>query len=167
MLENQVGRRNRELAELLASRSWWLAVAESCTGGLLGSTITDVPGSSAYFSGGVIAYSDDVKINFLGVPKDLIAVHGAVSEPVASEMAARCRMLLGADVAIATTGIAGPGGGTACKPVGLVYVAVAVGHGVFVRSHRWAGTRTENKLATVEAALRLAVEAIAGDTGEA
>ncbi len=151
---------SKKVGQMLANRSWRIAVAESCTGGLLGSSITDTPGSSAYFAGGVIAYSNDVKTGVLCVSEQLISLHGAVSEPVASEMAAGCRRLLGTDVAIATTGVAGPGGGTASKPVGFVCVAVAVGNDVSVHSFQWSGTRIENKQATVLAALRFAADVI-------
>lgn len=161
MTENTVGRWSRELAQLLVDRSWRIAVAESCTGGLLGSSITDLPGSSDYFAGGVIAYSNHVKIDLLGVSERLIAVHGAVSEAVALEMAAGCRALLGTEVGVATTGVAGPSG-TESKPVGLVYVAVATEAGVVVRRFCWSGNRIENKRATVEAALQLTAAIIAG-----
>ena len=162
MMPNTLDGWSKKIGQILTYRSWRIAVAESCTGGLLGSSITDIPGSSTYFAGGVIAYSNDVKIHTLGVSERLISLHGAVSEPVASGMAAGCRRLLGTDVAIATTGVAGPGGGTASKPVGFVCVAVALGDDVSVRSYRWSGTRIENKQATVLAALRFAVEVIAG-----
>ena len=96
-----------------------VATAESCTGGLLGHVLTEVPGSSAYYLGGIVSYADDVKIGSLGVPADLLATHGAVSEPVAAAMAEGARARLGADLAASVTGIAGPGGDTPGKPVGL------------------------------------------------
>jgi nicotinamide-nucleotide amidase len=100
-----------------------LATAESCTGGLIAERLTRVPGSSDVFLGGIVAYANEVKVRQLGVPADLIELHGAVSPEVAAAMASGVRERLGADVAIADTGVAGPGGGTEEKPVGLVYVA--------------------------------------------
>lgn len=113
------------VGDVLRARGLTLAVAESCTGGLIGHRITDVPGSSAYFLGGVVAYADAVKTGLLGVRPDILARHGAVSTEVAEEMAAGVRLRFGADLGLATTGIAGPGGGTPAKPVGTVYVALA------------------------------------------
>lgn len=123
-LEAVVGR-------LLAERGRTLAVAESCTGGLIAQKLTDVPGSSAYFLGGVVAYGNAAKRDLLGVPAKLLATHGAVSDEVARAMAEGARARFGADLAVATTGIAGPGGGTPEKPTGLVHVALADG----VRTH--------------------------------
>jgi nicotinamide-nucleotide amidase len=111
----------------LRDRGWRVAAAESCTGGLLLGRLTDVPGSSAWVLGGVIAYANAVKIHQLGVPAALIAEHGAVSEPVAESMAAGVRRLLGADVGVGITGIAGPDGGSDEKPVGTVVIAVSAG----------------------------------------
>jgi PncC family amidohydrolase len=109
----------------LRERRQTLAVAESCTGGLLAKTLTDVAGSSDVVLGGAVAYSNASKTALLGVPAELVAAHGAVSEPVAAAMAQGARERLGADVAVATTGVAGPGGGTAQKPVGLVCFGIA------------------------------------------
>jgi len=119
-LESVVGR-------LLTERRRTVAVAESCTGGLIGQKLTDVPGSSAYFLGGVVAYGNRAKRDLLGVPADLLRQHGAVSDEVVRAMAEGARARFGADIAVATTGIAGPGGGTPERPVGLVYVALADG----------------------------------------
>ena len=102
-----------------------VAVAESCTGGLIGSLLTDVPGSSAYFDRALVTYSYDAKLDVLGVSRESLDDHGAVSEPVASEMAAGVRDTAGVDWGVATTGIAGPGGGSPETPVGTVYIAVS------------------------------------------
>jgi nicotinamide-nucleotide amidase len=112
------------VGEALRARGATVALAESCTGGLASARLTDVPGSSAYVRGGVVAYSNDVKIEPLGVDAALIAAHGAVSEPVAAAMAAGVRRVLAADIGVGVTGIAGPDGGTPDKPVGTVWFAV-------------------------------------------
>lgn len=137
----------------LLRRNWTLAVAESCTGGLLGHLITRVPGSSAYFLGGVIAYANAVKVAQLSVPEAVLARYGAVSAPCAETMARGVRERFGADVALSITGIAGPGGGTPEKPVGLVYIGLATAEVVRVWEHRWTGTRYANQRASALAAL--------------
>lgn len=134
-----------------------LATAESCTGGNIARLLTSVPGSSDVYAGGVVAYSNDVKANVLGVPRQLIDAHGAVSEPVAREMARGAQRVLGADAAIATSGIAGPGGGTPDKPVGTVCVAVAVDQLMWSTTLHLPGSRTRvidhaSALALVQAA---------------
>jgi nicotinamide-nucleotide amidase len=113
------------VGQLLKRRGWWVALAESCTGGLATSRLTDVPGSSEYVERSVVAYSNRAKIELLDVPEDLIRQHGAVSEPVAQAMAAGVRKRANVDVGVGITGIAGPGGGTEQKPVGTVCIAVA------------------------------------------
>lgn len=113
----------------LARRNKTLAVAESCTGGLIAQQLTDVPGSSAYFVGGVVAYANESKQSLLGLAPDLLREHGAVSDPVARAMAEGARARFGADLALSTTGISGPDGGTEEKPVGLVYIALASAEG--------------------------------------
>ena len=115
------------MGQLLAEKERTVAVAESCTGGLIAQKLTDVPGSSDYFLGGVVAYANRAKQTQLGVPEALIVAHGAVSEPVARAMAIEVRERFGSDIGIATTGISGPGGGSEDKPVGLVYLAIAWG----------------------------------------
>jgi len=135
-----------------------LATAESCTGGLIAHRITNVPGVSACFVGGVVAYSDKLKASLLGVEDDVLAAHGAVSEPVARQMAEGARTRLGADVAVAVTGIAGPGGGTAEKPVGLVYLAVSGASGTAVSREVFEGNREQIKAKTAEKALEMVLE---------
>jgi PncC family amidohydrolase len=135
-----------------------VATAESCTGGLVAQLITEVPGSSAYFLGGVVTYADRVKVDLANVPTGLIEAHGAVSAQVAVAMAEGARHRLAADVAVAVTGIAGPDGGTEAKPVGLTYVAVAAAGGDDVRRYVWTGDRAENKRASASAALSLVLE---------
>jgi PncC family amidohydrolase len=135
-----------------------VAVAESCTGGLVADAITDVPGSSGYFLGGVVSYADAAKRDLLGVPAEVLAAHGAVSAQVARAMAEGARSRLAADVAAAVTGIAGPDGGSPSKPVGLTYVAVADADGVDVRRYVWEGDRIANKVASAVAVLELLIE---------
>lgn len=145
----------REVGRLLIQRGKTLAVAESCTGGLLAQRITAVPGASAYFRGGVVAYSNEAKERLLGVPREILAQHGAVSAPCAQAMAEGARVLFQTDFSLATTGIAGPGGGTAAKPVGLVYIALASPSRVEVEQHRFRGSRDAVRGAASEAALAL------------
>jgi len=139
-----------------------VATAESCTGGLVAHLITEVPGSSAYLRGGIVAYADDVKRTALGVPAEVLAAHGAVSAQVALAMADGVRSLLGTDLAVAVTGVAGPGGGTPAKPVGLVYVAVTGNGAPDVRRFQWAGDRAGNKRSSAEAALAMLLERASG-----
>jgi nicotinamide-nucleotide amidase len=130
------------VGQLLRARGWWVAVAESCTGGLATSRLTDVPGSSDYVERAIVAYSNRAKIELLDVPAPLIAEHGAVSEPVALAMAAGVRKRAGVNAGIAITGIAGPGGGSEQKPVGTVCIAVDTGT-ARVRTFRFPGTSRE------------------------
>ena len=160
-----VGLAERLQAVCLARRLT-VATAESCTGGLVAHAITDIPGSSAYFQGGFVTYSDEVKRGLLGVGAELLVAHGAVSAQVARAMAEGARERLGTDLAVAVTGIAGPDGGTAEKPVGLTYVAVADAGGVDVRRHHWTGDRHDNKRESAVAALALLLERVdAGPAG--
>jgi nicotinamide-nucleotide amidase len=143
------------VGEMLRSKGLTIAVAESCTGGLLASRLTDVPGSSDYVDRGVVSYSNQAKVDMLGVPEPLIAEHGAVSEPVASAMAAGMQLRSGAAVAIGVTGIAGPGGGTIEKPVGTVAIAVVVAATARVRTFHFVGGREQVKFQAAQAALNM------------
>jgi PncC family amidohydrolase len=149
----------RELAATcgrnLQARGLRVAVAESCTGGLVGHLLTEIAGSSAWFLGGVIAYADEVKIGLLGVPAAVIQEHGAVSAPCAAAMAEGACRVTGAEVGVAITGIAGPSGGTPTKPVGTVYIGVTTPQGTTTEHHLWAGTRSANKQESARAALGL------------
>ncbi len=145
----------RAVGELLQQRHLTLAVAESCTGGLLATHITNIPGSSSYFQGGVIAYSDEVKEHVLDVPAGILERFGSVSQETAIAMARGARDLLQVDLALAITGIAGPTGGTADKPVGLVYIALSSAQGTECERFLWSGDRWENRQWSVTAALEL------------
>jgi PncC family amidohydrolase len=149
------------LGAALRARRWRLAVAESCTGGLVGHRVTDVPGSSDYFSGGVIAYANEVKQSLLGVQADTLAAHGAVSEAVALEMARGARAVCGAEVGLAVTGIAGPGGGGPGKPVGLTWIAVSTPEVERAEQRVWPGDRAQVKAQSAQAALALALAVVA------
>ncbi len=137
-----------------------VAVAESCTGGEVSHRITAVAGSSVYFLGSIVSYSNSAKANLLGVPADILENPGAVSEPCARAMAEGARRAFGADVAVATTGIAGPGGGTARKPVGLVYISASGPTGTIVTEHHFPGGRHSVIAAAATAALDLLVETV-------
>ena len=141
-----------------------IVTAESCTGGLIASCLTAVPGSSAVVDGGFITYSNESKSRFLGVPRDALASHGAVSDVVASAMAEGALAQASADVAISVTGIAGPGGGTKEKPVGLVFMALAqTDTDAVVKRYIFAGTRTDVRRAAVGAALELLLSTLKAD----
>ena len=148
----------RRLFDVCVERGLTVATAESCTGGLVAHAITEIAGSSTYFLGGFVTYADDVKRDQLGVGAELLAAHGAVSAQVARAMAEGARARLGTDLAVAITGIAGPGGGSDEKPVGLTYVAVADREGVDVRRHLWPGDRSGNKRDSAVAALELLLD---------
>ena len=155
----------QKVGELLSQRGWTLAVAESCTGGLLGHLITNVSGSSAYFAGGVISYSNEAKEAVLGVPHQILIEHGAVSRETALAMARGARRVLGTDLAVSVTGIAGPTGGTPEKPVGLVYIGLAAEDAEFAEKHVWAGDRESNKAQSAEAALKLILRYLTSSAG--
>jgi PncC family amidohydrolase len=137
-----------------------IVTVESCTGGLLGHLITETPGSSAYYVGGFVTYSDEAKQTMVGVPAEVLRAHGAVSAQTAMAMALGGRERTGAEIGVSVTGIAGPDGGSAAKPVGLTYIAVADAGGTQVRRHVWAGSRAENKRESAGAALEFVLERI-------
>jgi PncC family amidohydrolase len=147
-----------EIGRQLTDRGETLAIAESLTGGLVGSMVTDVPGSSAYFLEGIVAYSNDAKMALLNVEEETLVRHGAVSKQVAREMARGVRKGAGAHWGIATTGIAGPTGDTPDKPIGLVYLAVCGRGRTVVRRKVFNGDRLEVKGASARAVLRLLLE---------
>ncbi len=157
------GEDDADLAAVVLERcralGYKLAVAESCTGGLLGERLTNIPGSSDVFLGGVIAYHNDVKLDLLGVRTEDLVEYGAVSEQVALQMASGVREKLGADVGVSVTGIAGPGGGTAEKPVGLVWIAVHAS-GVKARRFHVGGDRAEIRQRAAQAALEMVRRAL-------
>ena len=148
------------IADVLTSELHTLAVAESCTGGLMAKRITDLPGSSSYFRGGVIAYADRVKLDLLGVGKGVLAESGAVSEASAAGMARGVADLLDTDVGVGVTGIAGPGGGTREKPVGTVWFAVAVKGRVRTSHQVFSGDREAVRERATQAALLLLYETL-------
>jgi PncC family amidohydrolase len=159
-LEQIVGR-------MLAERKLTLAVAESCTGGLLGHRITNVAGSSEYFEGGVIAYSYDAKERLLSVHHDTLYEHGAVSPETALEMARGARKALGADIGLSITGIAGPGGGLPGKPIGLTFIGLSARNVERVERFIWESDREGNKILSADAALEMLKEFLdADDTDE-
>lgn len=142
------------LVRLATDRRLRIATAESCTGGLIGATLTDVPGASAVFTHGFITYANEAKRDVLGVPQSDLDHFGAVSDPVAKAMAVGARRVANADLSVSVTGIAGPGGGSAEKPVGLVYIATATAIRTQVHRHLFSkGSRSFIRLKTVEAAL--------------
>lgn len=146
------------LVALCSRKGYTLATAESCTGGLIAHRITNVPGASSVFLGGVVAYANAVKTALLDVPEAMLAAGGAVAEAVAIAMARGARARLGADYAVAVTGIAGPGGGSPEKPVGTVYLAAAGPDACLARHARFTGDRDAIKAQTAETALRLLLE---------
>ena len=154
-MEIQVGR-------LLRERGLKLALAESCTGGLLASRITDVPGSSAYFLAGIVAYAYEAKADLLGVAWDTLNTRGAVSHETVLEMAQGVRSRMKADLALSVSGIAGPDGGTPEKPVGTTWIGLAAEDGAWAKIFQFAGDREGNKMAAADAALSLLLDYLQG-----
>lgn len=147
-----------EVGRLLHERGLKLVLAESCTGGLLGSRITDVSGSSEYFLGGVIAYAYEAKADILGVSWDTLNTKGAVSRETVLEMAKGIRNLMKADVAVSVSGIAGPGGGTPEKPVGTTWIGLVAQDAKWAKLYQFSQDREGNKIAAVDAALNLLLD---------
>lgn len=150
----------KRVAEELKKHNLHVATAESCTGGLLAHTLTNISGSSEYFGTGVVTYSNKAKVDLLGVSEETLKEYGAVSEQTAREMAVGIRKRSGADIGISTTGIAGPTGGTKEKPVGLVYIGISTSEKEEVKRFNFSGNRIENKESTCNAALELLLENI-------
>lgn len=150
-LEIQVG-------ELLRAHQHTLVTAESCTGGLIGHLLTNVPGSSVYYLGGVVAYAYEAKVALLGVTWEMLETYGAVSEEVALAMAQGARNALKGDIGLAVTGIAGPGGGMPNKPVGLTWIGISTPAGGRAERFVWDGDREGNKYSSAQAALRMVVD---------
>ncbi len=146
------------VGKLLRQRGWQLAVAESCTGGLVGHLLTNVPGSSDYFLGGVISYANAAKLSLLGVHLDTLETYGAVSRQTVLEMAGGVRHLLSADVGLSVSGVAGPGGGTAGKPVGLTWIGLSSPGYEMAWQHTWDGDRLYNKERSAQAVLQHLIE---------
>ena len=150
------------LVSLLRSKGKTVSTAESCTGGLIGASITDIPGASEVFLGGVVSYSNDAKEGILGVSHSVLIEHGAVSEQTARQMVEGSMRLFDSDYAVAVTGIAGPGGATPEKPVGLVYIAVADGPRTVVTRNVFKGDRQEVRESTVREACSLLTDMVEG-----
>ncbi len=145
------------------ARGVTIATVESCTAGLVAHLLTEIPGASDYFRGGLVTYANEVKTGLADVPAGTLAAHGAVSAQVAVAMAEGARRRLAVDLAIAVTGVAGPGGGTPAKPVGLTYVAIADAAGDDVRRFVWSEDRSGNKRSSAAAALALVAARLSGD----
>ncbi len=153
-----------EAGQTLTERRLTLGLAESCTGGLVANLITDIAGSSDYFLGGIVSYAYSAKEGVLGVRHETLLAHGAVSPQTAAEMAWGARRILRSDIAVSLTGVAGPSGGTPDKPVGLVYIHLSAGDAEIGERHLWDGDRIANKEGSAEAALRLLIRYLAGQT---
>jgi PncC family amidohydrolase len=143
----------KEIGDLLREKGLTLGAVESATGGLISHLITNAPGSSDYFKGSVTAYANETKVKVVGVKADTLKKYGSVSPQVAEEMAAGGKKVLAVDICVSDTGIAGPGGATPGKAVGLFYIGLAHKDGAFSRKHEFHGTREENKQSAAEAAL--------------
>ena len=146
------------IGNILKARGLKLAAAESCTGGLIGSRITDIPGSSEYFLGSIVAYAYEVKVSLLGVPWETLNSYGAVSRETVLAMAHGARNRLNGDIAISVSGIAGPGGGTPEKPVGTTWIGLVASDGEWASEFQFSGNREENKSFSATAALQMVLE---------
>ena len=152
-----------KIVNLLHERKVKLALAESCTGGLVGNRITDVPGSSEFFWGSVVAYAYEAKVALLGVSWDTLNTRGAVSRETVLEMARGTRRVLNTDIGVSVSGIAGPGGGTDEKPVGTTWIGLAAGDGEWAKLYHFSGDRAQNKDAAADAALQLLLDYLEGN----
>lgn len=151
------------VGELLGKRGLRIAAAESCTGGLIGHLLTNVAGSSAYYMGSVTAYANEAKVCLLGVSRETLEKYGAVSSETVIEMARGIRVVLGADIGISVSGIAGPGGGTPEKPVGTVWIGLSSPQEEYSRHYLWSGNRLAVKEQSAQAALNLLLEYLKKD----
>ena len=146
------------VGELLRQKGLKLSIAESCTGGLVSDRITNIPGSSDYFMGAIVAYAYEAKVHLLGVKWDTLTAYGAVSKEVVLEMARGARKALETDIAVSVSGIAGPGGETDEKPVGTTWVGLSTPDGEWSRQCRWNGDRIENKASSAQAVLEILLD---------
>lgn len=151
-----------QLGNLLRLTGQKLATAESCTGGLIGHRLTNIPGSSEYYLGGIVAYAYEAKVALLGVTWETLHTYGAVSRETVVEMAVGARQALGADLAVSVSGIAGPGGGLPGKPVGTTWFGLAAADGAWARLYAFDGEREQNKAASAEAALQFVLDYLNG-----
>lgn len=154
--------REEQLAQVLIDKHLTIATAESCTGGLIAKRLTDRSGSSEYFMGGAVVYSNDAKNRLLGVDAHMMKIEGSVSRLVAEAMAVGARTHFNTDLALSVTGIAGPTGGTETKPVGLTFIGVSAADGVWVKKFVFEGDRSENRAAAAEAALQMMLDYLDG-----
>lgn len=150
------------LGQLLQAKGLTLATAESCTGGQIADRITNVPGSSAYFRGGIVAYAYEAKVALLHVSWNTLRLYGAVSKETVIEMARGVRVAMGADLAVSVSGIAGPGGGLPDKPVGTTWIGLSTTDGDWARQFLWDGNRLENKAMSADAALQFVLDYLDG-----
>ena len=147
-----------KVANLLKQKKFTIAIAESCTGGLISHSLTNIPGSSDYFDRGIVTYSNQAKTELLGVSEEILENYGAVSEEVAKAMADSVRIRSNVDIGVSTTGIAGPSGGTKEKPVGLVYIGISTRDNTFVKKFVFSNNRLENKEYTCNAAFDMLLD---------
>ena len=150
----------KTIAQILTKKKMTLSVAESCTGGLISDSLTNIPGSSKFFICGIIAYSNDTKIKLLGISPDIIRDHGAVSKETALALSENVKRIAHADIGIGVTGIAGPGGATPLKPIGVVFISVCLSRHCYFKKFNFSGTRTKIKRLAKDAALRMLKECL-------
>ena len=151
-----------QVGKILQERGWKLSLAESCTGGQIGDRITNIPGSSEYFLGSVVAYAYEAKVALLDESWETLNSHGAVSRETVLEMARGARRVLSADIAVSVSGIAGPGGGTQEKPVGTTWIGLAISDREWAKHFQFSGDRLQNKVSAADAALRFILDYLQG-----